>query len=494
MKTGEIALMRMLRLFVLTSIMMTSALATYAQSSTTETVSADKPKVTEGDRVQSREEVVVIKLDDEIINPVTARFIGEGIAEAEKADVPLVIQIDTPGGLLQSTREIVKKILGAKVPVITYVHPSGSRAASAGVFIAYASHIAAMSPSTNIGAAHVVNIGGSWPGRKSKKDDDNTDSSTTATQGRRKSDDHHEQDEYEEETRDVMSEKIMNDTLAWIEGIARLRNRNAEWAKDAVNKSESITAEDALKLNVIDHVAKDIPELLSKIDGTTVPVQGGIYTIKSKGVTSRLVELTTRQRILNVLANPNIAYILLLIGFAGLAYEVTHPGLIIPGVGGAVALLLAAFALQMLPTNYAAVLLIVAGLGLIIAEIKFTSYGLLTFAGAVCLFFGSLALFDSPGPFMGVSLSVIIPVVFTVVGLLALLVYLVIRTHAIKPTVGMVSFVGDIAEVATPINPEGKVFYNGSYWNAVSTGPLAPGTKVRIVAMDKLRLLVEPIV
>lgn len=485
--------MILLRRVGFVAIVALAGFGAHSQTATTSTVTAEKATTSPGDRIQTRGEVVVIKLDDEIINPVTARFIGEGIAEAEKSDVPLVIQIDTPGGLLQSTREIVKKILGSKVPVITYVHPSGSRAASAGVFITYASHIAVMSPSTNIGAAHVVNIGGSWPGRKND-DDDDSDSVSTGTQGRRKAEDRHKQDEYEEETRDVMSEKIMNDTLAWIEGIARLRNRNVEWAKDAVNKSESVTAEEALRLNVIDHVAKDIPELLTKIDGTTVPVLGGVYTINAKNATTRLVELTTRQRILNVLANPNIAYILMLIGFAGLAYEVTHPGLIIPGVGGAVALLLAAFALQMLPTNYAAILLIVAGIGLIIAEIKFTSYGLLTLGGAVCLFFGSLALFDSPGPFMGVSLSVIIPVVTTVVALLALLVYLVVRTHSLKPSVGTSSIVGDIAEVATPINLEGKVFYNGSYWTAVSTGPIPVGTKVRIVAMDKLRLLVEPIV
>jgi membrane-bound serine protease (ClpP class) len=215
--------------------------------------------------------------------------------------------------------------------------------------------------------------------------------------------------------------------------------------------------------------------------------------LRTAGASKVFVELSTRQRILNVLANPNIAYVLLLIGMAGLAYEVTHPGLIIPGVGGGICLLLAAFALKMLPTNYAAILLILAGLGLIIAEIKFTSYGLLTLGGATCLFFGSLALFESPDPFMGVSLYVIFPVVITTVILFGFLVFLVIRTHSRRPAMGDQSFVGELAEVTRALDPEGKVFFNGEIWNALSKQSLPKGTKVRIVAVERLRLIVEPL-
>lgn len=430
-------------------------------------------------RSQAPGQVLVAKLEDEIINPVTARFVADAITEGEREHLPVVILLDTPGGLLQSTRELVKRILGSRVPVITFVYPNGARAASAGVFITYASHLAAMAPSTNIGAAHVVDITGRWPGSKRLSDDGNTSASGAipdplGTSG------------------DVMNEKIMNDTLAWISAIARERGRNVEWARAAVSRSESITADEALSKNVIDAIAPDIPDLLRQIDGRKVQVAGGEYVLRTAGASPKYLELSTRQRILNMLANPNIAYILLLIGFAGLAYEITHPGLIAPGIVGTVSLLLAVFALQMLPTNYAAILLILAGIALIIAEIKFQSYGLLTLGGAACLFFGSLALFDQPGPFMGVSLSVILAVVVFIVGTLGMLVMLVIRAHSHRPVTGVSSYIGGIAEVSQPLNPEGKVFFNGSYWNAVCTTPLPRGAKVRVVAVDRLRLVVEP--
>lgn len=427
--------------------------------------------------------VIVVKMDDQIINPVTARFIMDAISQGEQENAPVVIELDTPGGLLQSTREIVKRILASTVPVITYVAPNGSRAASAGVFITLASHVAAMAPSTNIGAAHVVDISGSWPSKRNPLDQSSSGTKNETTASLTET----------AEGNSVMGEKVMNDTLAWVEAIARLRGRNADWAKAAVSRSESVTADDAVKLHVVDFVANDVSDLLRKADGREVQLVTGKYTLRTASAAQRYVELTLRQKILNMLANPNIAYILLLAGFAGLAYEVTHPGLIAPGVGGVVCLLLAAYALQMLPTNYVAVLLIVAGLALIIAEIKFHSYGLLTLGGAACLFFGSLALFDQPGPFMGVSLSVILAVVLSTVLVLGTLVLLVIRAHSRLPVTGASSYVGGIGEVAVPLTPEGKVFFNGTYWNAVSTKPIARGTKVRVVAVDRLQLVVEPI-
>lgn len=438
-----------------------------------ERTSAQKPKV------------IVLVLNDESINPITSKFLIDGISDAEEQEAPVLIQLDTPGGLLQSTREVIKKILSSKVPVIVYVHPSGSRAASAGLFITYASHVAAMSPSTNIGAAHVVGLGGGK--RESRRDDDDEDDATTPTEesGFGK---------LEYFSDDVMEEKVMKDALASIEGIARLRGRNVEWAKEAMIHNTSVTAEDALELNAIEFIASDTEELLEKIDGRTVEIGGSDYTLQTAGARIITVELNTRQRILNVLANPNFAYLLMMMGFAALMYEITHPGTIIPGVAGAIMLLLAAFSLQMLPTNYAAILLLMAGIGLIVAEIFFTSYGLLTLAGAVCLFIGSLALFEQQGPFgVAVSLSVIIPVLITVLGLMVLLVYLVATSHKLKPATGLSAFIGEIGEVTTPLEPEGKVFFNGSYWDAVSQTPLARGAKVRIVAVERLRLFVEPV-
>jgi membrane-bound serine protease (ClpP class) len=377
---------------------------------------------------------------------------------------------------------MVKRIIGSKVPVITFVHPGGSRAASAGVFITIASHIAAMSPSTNIGAAHVVNMSGSWPGRKKDGGTTGILPNIPALPEPPVGGD-----------QDVMSEKVMNDTLAWAKGIAQLRGRNAEWVKQAIEKSVSVTADEALKLGVIDLLAEDLPDLIKKSDGRRVRLEHQEVVLRIAGAQPEQLELTSRQRILNALASPNVALMLLLIGFAGLMYEITHPGILVPGVVGAICLLLAALALNMLPTNYAAILLIIAGIVLIVAEIKFVSYGLLTLGGAVCLFFGALALFDQPYPFVGVSVSVALMLVGTTVALLGLLVILVIRAHGRKPVMGEVGFIGEIAEARTEIAPEGKVFFNGSYWDAVSEKPIPAGARVRIVAMDRLQLRVEPV-
>lgn len=447
--------------------------------------SADPSRSAAESATQRREtekqgQVLVAKIEDESIYPVTARFMMDSIGEAENRNVPLILQMDTPGGLLQPTRELVKRILASKVPVITYVYPNGSRAASAGVFITYASHLAAMAPSTNIGAAHIVDVFGRW--KRSINEGKTSETLTSPVPSLSPEGDD-----------EVMNEKLMNDTLAWIEGIAHLRGRNADWARLAVTKSESITADEAVRLHVVDFVSPDIQDLLRKADGRTVAVQGGTYTLHTLNATPVFLELSLRQRMLNVLANPNVAYLLLLLGFTGLVYEITHPGLLAPGIAGAVCLLLAAFALQMLPTNYVAILLLMAGIGMIVAEIKVTSYGLLTLGGAICLFIGSLALFNQPGPFIGVSLSVIITVVGATVGLLVLLVILVVRTHHLPPAVGASTYIGEVAEVARALSPEGKVFFNGTYWDAVSTIRVPRGAKVRIVAVDKLRLLVEPL-
>ncbi|MCX7624992.1 MAG: hypothetical protein N2Z21_02080, partial [Candidatus Sumerlaeaceae bacterium] len=305
--------------------------------------------------------VLLARLEDEIINPVTSQFLCDAIDRGERENAIVVIQLDTPGGLLQSTREIVKRELTAKVPVIVFVAPHGARAASAGVFITLASHLAAMAPGTNIGAAHVVDVTGQWPARDRAFE---AATSVSLVTGAKPIID----------PREVMGEKIMNDTLAWVEAIANLRGRNAQWAREAVEKSVSVTAEKALELGVVDVIANDLDDLLARIDGKTLTVENQTVVIRSQGAVVRTLELSQTQRILNVLANPNVALVLLLFGLVLLGYELTHPGLWIPGITGTICLLLAALALKMLPTNYTAILLILLGLALLLAEIKFTSY------------------------------------------------------------------------------------------------------------------------
>lgn len=425
--------------------------------------------------------VFVARLDDEMINPVTAQFLVNAIERAEQENGVAVLQIDTPGGLLQSTREIVKRQLTAKVPVIVYVAPQGSRAASAGVFITIAGHIAAMAPATNIGAAHVVDISGNWPTKERLLDNMTSGTFTPIPRP-------------DLGPREVMSEKIMNDTLAWVEALAKFRGKNAAWAKDAVEKSLSVTAEKALELGVIDLIAEDLPDLLKKCNDRVVLLDHKKVKLRTTDAIPVFLELSQRERILSVLANPNFAVLLLLFGLLLLGYEVTHPGLWLPGVAGAVCLLLAAYALQMLPTNYAAFLLILLGVGLLIAEIKFTSYGLLTVAGAICLFFGALALFQQPKPFYGVTVWFIGPVVVSVTLLAAFLVFLVTKAHARHVTVGVESYAGKLAEVVVPLEPKGKVFFNGTYWDAeIVSGKAAKGAQVRVVRVEGIKLIVEPV-
>ena len=423
---------------------------------------------------------LVLRLDDRSINPVTARFITATIDRAEAENALLVILLDTPGGLVQSTRDIVKRILASRVPVVTYVHPSGARAASAGMFITVASHVAAMTPGTNIGAAHVVGITGSWPGRGSDK---GTTGSLPGFEGfpQPPSGD------------SVMEEKVMNDITAWIRGIAHLRGRNTEWAQEAVRESSSITADEAVARGVVDFIATDLDDLMRQLEGRTVAMgDNRNLVIRTAGTLRESVEMTGRQRILDLLANPSVALLLLFIGFAGLAYEITHPGLFVPGTVGIISLLLAALALNMLPTNWAAILLILAGLALIAAEIKITSYGLLTAAGAVCLFFGAVALFDQPAPFTGVPMGIAAALVGSIVALMAILVFLVVRTHVHRPQIGLESMVGMVGEVRRDLSPDGKVFCNGTYWDAVAATPLPAGTRVRVLGVkDGMVLVVE---
>jgi membrane-bound serine protease (ClpP class) len=351
-------------------------------------------------------------------------------------------------------RDIIKDIMNAEIPVVVYVGPSGARAASAGAIITLAADIAAMAPGTNIGAAHPVAVGGGKMDR-------------------------------------TMAEKVENDAVAYVKSIAQKKGRNVDWAVRAVRESVSIPETEALKLKVIDFIAKDLNELLEKIDGKTLEKPQGPIKLATKGLKIQEVEMGFRQRFLATLSNPNIAYILMMIGLVGLYFELAHPGAIFPGVIGGISLILAFFAFRTLPVNYAGVLLVVLGVFLFIAEIKIASYGLLTMGGLVSLAIGSIMLFDSPEPFLRASFTVIIPTVLATAGFFIFVVGAALKAQLARPTTGAEGIVGEIGVAKTRLAPEGKVFVHGEWWNAYADEGIEPEEKVRVLKNEGLKLKVE---
>ena len=398
-----------------------------------------------------------------VINPVSANFITDAIEEAEQERAEaFVLVLDTPGGLMESMRQITKAMLNANVPVIVYVSPPGARAASAGVFITYAAHLAAMAPGTNIGAAHPVSIGGGGAG----------------------------------DTTSVMSDKITNDAVAQVKALAQKRGRNVQWAENAVRKSVSITDSEALELNVINYIAPTLDSLLVMVDGVTVELPTGKRTLSTRNAEVRYREMGWRDRLLDKIADPNIAYILLLIGIYGLFFELWNPGTIFPGVVGVLSLVLAFFAMQVLPVNWAGVLLILFAVVLFVLEVKITSYGLLTLAGVVAMVMGSLMLFKNPNvplePVLRVSRPLIISAALTTAAIFAFVMGLVVKAHLAKVTTGKEGLVGEIGVARTDIVAEGDVNVHGEIWRAVSDQPIEAGQKVRVVAVEGLVVKVEP--
>ncbi len=379
-------------------------------------------------------DIVVVNAEG-VVNPVMSEFISQSIDEAAKDRAEaIIIELDTPGGLDTSMRSIVKKIISSEVPVVVYVSPSGARAASAGVFITLAAHIAAMSPGTNIGAAHPVGVG-------SKMDK-------------------------------TMAEKAVNDAAAYIKSLAEKRNRNAEWAENAVRESVSITEKDALKLKVIDLVADDLKSLLDTIDKREVETSLGKRTVQTKGINIRYKEPGFRHKVLDIISDPNVAYLLMLLGFYGIFFELTNPGVILPGVLGALALILALYSFQTLPVNYAGLLLIILAVVLFILEIKVTSYGMLTIGGLISMTIGSIMLFDSPLPFFRVSLKVILPAVILTTLFFSLTIYLALKAYRRKPVTGAEGLIGLEGKARTDIQKDGQVFVHGEIWSAWSDEPI----------------------
>ena len=392
------------------------------------------------------------------ITPPAAEYIIQSINEATKSGAEgLIIRLDTPGGLDLAMRDIAKEILNAAVPVIVYVAPSGARAASAGVIITVAAHIAAMAPGTNIGAAHPVGLG---IGASMDK---------------------------------TMSQKVVNDAVAYVRGIAKKRNRNEEWVEKAVRKSESITAEEALRLKVVDFVTSDLNQLLGQIEGREISLAAGKKALRTKGAVFNEKIMGIRQKVLSALSDPNIAYILLLIGLAGLYFEFSTPGVILPGVIGGISLILAFFAMQTLPVNYAGVALILFSIILFIAEIKVISHGILTIGGIISLIIGSLMLFETPDPSLRVSWSVLIPAVVVTSLFFITVIAFAVKAQLLKPQGGQEGMAGEEGEAVTDVFEEGSILIHGEYWSAVSDVPIAKGSKVRVIRAEHLKVRVEPI-
>lgn len=396
------------------------------------------------------------------IGPVAERYIANGIdrAAAEGAEFVL-LELDTPGGLDESMRSIVKKIMASRVPVIGYVYPSGARAASAGAFIILACHVSAMAPGTNMGAAHPVNLGGQQP-----------DS--------------------------VMMGKIENDAVAFIRSIAVERGRDTVWAERAVRESISSSADEALRLGIIDYIASSPAELVAALDGRKVKVGESEITLKTSTIVETEYPLRWYERFLRVLANPNLIYILLMIGIYGIIAWVQNPGAIFPGVVGIIALIFAFYGLQVLPINYAGLALIGVAFLLFILEVKITSYGMLTVGGVVSLILGTFIMFQATPRAFGISWAGIIITAAVVVALVVLIVILAVRTHVRKPSTGKFEMVGMTGEARSDISAstEGSVYVHGEYWSGVPADPgvkIKKGERVKVVGIDGMILKVEKV-
>jgi membrane-bound serine protease (ClpP class) len=407
--------------------------------------------------VSSAQKVVSITVDG-TINPVVADYIHNSIKKAddEKAEC-LLIHLNTPGGLLQSTRIIVSDMLQSPVPVIVYVAPSGAHSGSAGVFITLAANIAAMAPQTNIGAAHPVELQG------------NMDT--------------------------IMSAKATNDAAAFIRTIAQKRERNFQWAEDAVRQSLSITETEAVNTKVVDLIAKNDRDLLNLVDGRNVEVSAGTKTLHTKNASIETVEMGIFEKILNIISDPNIAYILFMLGVYGLMFELYSPGAIFPGIIGVIAIILALYTMQTLPINYAGLSLIIFAVILYLLEIKIVSHGLLAIGGTVSLLLGSMMLIKSGSSleFIKLSMSVIISTAAVTAFFFLFIIGMGLRAQRLKPVTGGSAMIGKTGVSIETLDPTGRVMLQGEIWNAVSvSGQINKDEKIRVIAINSLQLQVEP--
>jgi membrane-bound serine protease (ClpP class) len=400
---------------------------------------------------------VIVQIDlDDIVHPISADYVKDGLNHASDIGAAAVIlRIDTPGGLIDSMRDIVEAVLASRIPVITWVGPAGSRAASAGFFVLLAGDVAAMAPGTNTGAAHPVTGAGG-------------------------------------QISPVMEAKVVNDATAYLRSYTARRGRNAELAEKGVTQSQSFTAEEAAKERLIDAVIADIPDIIEQYDGKPVNrISGQVTTLQLRGARVELFEMTARQRILSRVLNPNIAFILALIGLIGLYVEITHGGLIIPGVVGAISLVLALFSFNILPVSWAGVALILLAISLFVLEATVTSHGILALGGSAAMIAGALMLVQGPIPQLRIQLSTALAVTAPVAIISVILVRLVYVSHKTKSATGSQAMVGEVGVAKSEINPNGKVLVHGEYWNATSEKPIPAGCRIRVVSVHGLRLEVE---
>jgi membrane-bound serine protease (ClpP class) len=403
------------------------------------------------------ESFVLLATYDGVITPVSAEYLHDAILSAQESGAQaLIIRLNTPGGLDTSMRLIIKDITSATIPVVVYVSPSSGRAASAGVFITMAAHVAAMAPGTNIGAAHPVAMGGA-------------------------------------EMDKTMKEKVENDSVAYLKSIASQRGRNVAWAEDAVRKSVSVTEREAQKLKVIDLVAEDLPALLKQLDGRSIPLQSGPIVLHTAGAAVREFPMGLRLEFLKTLSDPNIAYLLMTIGTVGIIAELYNPGAILPGIVGAISLILAFYSLQSLPVNYAGVLLFLLGIVFLILEATVTSFGLLAIGGIISMLLGSVMLIKTDVEFLQISWSVILPVVALAAAFSFLMVGMGVKAMRRPPVTGREEMVGLVGIVKTALTPQGQLAVRGELWEAISEQPLQPGDEAEVTRLDGLRLHVKPV-
>jgi len=409
-----------------------------------------------------------------IIGPATDDYIERSIETATLQHAELiVIQMDTPGGLDSAMRNIIRNITNSYVPVVVYVSPSGARAASAGTYILYASHIAAMAPGTNLGAATPIRIGGISPPDISKKDKAEKPSA--------------------DEHKSALEQKMINDAVAYIRGLAQLRDRNQQWAEKAVREAASLPANDALKQNVIDIVAVDIQDLLKQVNGRELSIHGQKRFLETADLIQQEINPDWRSQFLSVITNPNVAYILMLVGIYGLIFEFSNPGAIVPGTIGAICLLLAMYSFQLLPINYAGMALILLGVALMVGEAFQPSFGVLGIGGVVAFVMGSIILMDTDVPGFGIDISVIVTFALSSVFLFVFVIGMAINARRRPIVSGMEELLGSEALVLEDFDKKGRVYIHSENWNALCNTPLHKGQHVKVIGMDGLTLQVEPL-
>ncbi len=429
-----------------------------------------------------RAEAILIEVKGPI-GPAISDFIQRNIEKAaDQGGEAVILEMDTPGGLDSSMRDIIKAILASPIPVVTYVSPSGARAASAGTYILYASHVAVMAPATNLGAATPIPIGpGAAPEEKKKKD------SKDGKDGESKEDD------TSASPQGAMQRKIVNDAVAYIRSLADLRGRNADWAEKAVRSGESLTAEAAFEQNVIDFMADDIDSLLTKLNGRKVKVQSGELTIDTTDWNVASVEPDWRTKFLAVITNPNVAYLLMLLGVYGLLFELYNPGALIPGLVGAISLLLALYAFQVLPVNYAGAALILLGIALMVTELVTPTFGAVGVAGVVAFIVGSVILFDTDVEGFQVSMPLVVTVGVAAGVLFSATIMIALKQRRRPVASGREEMIGAVAEALETFDESGKVRTHGEIWYARTSRPVQSGQKLRIKNVDGLTLEVEPV-